>query len=153
MVKQKLKELWRFFKAKTTGYSQPDTMQHNDQEITTAEGKAEAFNGYFALNFRPDPPVSHSYSPSNSIQSNLEFILVPSEEVSALWSSVKIDKATGSNGIPAMLLKESSNEIAPSLTALFNMSLSVGQVPQEWKEANVIPVPKNGDLHLVTNYR
>ncbi len=153
VVKEKPKELWRFFNAKTTGCSLPDTMQHNDQDITTAEEKAEAFNSYFASNFRPDSPISHSCSPSNSIQSNLEFISVSSEEVSALLSSLKIDKATGPDEIPAILLKECSNEIAPSLTALFNMSLSLGKVPQEWKEANVIPVPKKGDLHLVTNYR
>ena len=153
VVKEKPKEFWRFFKAKTTGCSLPDTMQHNDQDITTAEDKAEAFNSYFASNFRPDSPISRSCSPSISIQSNLEFISVSSEDVSALLSSLKIDKATGPDEIPAMLLKECSNEIAPSLTALFNMSLSLGKVPQEWKEANVIPVPKKGDLHLVTNYR
>jgi sarcosine oxidase/L-pipecolate oxidase len=47
-----------------------------------------------------------------------------------------------------------SNEIAPSMTALFNKSLSLGKVPQEWKEANsVIPIPKKGNIHEVVNYR
>ena len=43
--------------------------------------------------------------------------------------------------------------ISKSLTSLFNASLKLGQFPQEWKEANVTPVPKNGDNELVTNYR
>ena len=63
------------------------------------------------------------------------------------------DKATGPDGISARLLKECSNEIARSLTALFTKSLSLGNVPQEWKEANVVPVPKKGDIHEINNYR
>ena len=51
------------------------------------------------------------------------------------------------------MLKECSNEISPSLTALLNKSLTLGKVPQEWKEANVVPVPKKGDIHVVSNYR
>jgi hypothetical protein len=46
-----------------------------------------------------------------------------------------MDKATGPDGIPARLLKECLNKIALSLTALFKKSLSLGKVPQEWKEA------------------
>ncbi|CAB3983986.1 ATP-dependent DNA helicase PIF1-like [Paramuricea clavata] len=63
------------------------------------------------------------------------------------------NKATGRDEISARLLKECSNEIAPSLTALFNKSLTLGKVPQEWKEANGVPVPKKGDVHEVSNYR
>ena len=61
------------------------------------------------------------------------------------------DKATGPDGISARLLKECSNEIAPSLTALFNKSLSLGKVPEEWKEANVVSVPKKGNIHEISN--
>ena len=43
--------------------------------------------------------------------------------------------------------------IAPSLTALFSKSLTLSKVPQEWKEANVVPVPKKGDVDLISNYR
>ena len=39
------------------------------------------------------------------------------------------------------------------MTALFNKSLSLGKVPQEWKEANVVPIPKKGNIHEVSNYR
>jgi hypothetical protein len=63
------------------------------------------------------------------------------------------DKASGPDGISARLLKECSNEIAPSLTTLFKKYLSLGKVPQEWKEANVVPVPTKGNIHEISNYR
>ena len=85
---------------------------------------------------------------------NLESISVSTEEVySYLLSNLSTDKATGPDEISAKLLKECSNEIAPSMTALFNKSLSLGKVPQEWKEANVVPIPKKGNIHEVSNYR
>jgi hypothetical protein len=83
-VNEKPKDFWRFFKAKTTGSSLPDTMTHNDRQITTAEGKADAFNKYFASIFRPVSPSSPIVSPSLSSQINLESITVSTEEVSYL---------------------------------------------------------------------
>lgn len=40
-----------------------------------------------------------------------------------------------------------------SLTALFNKSFSLGEVPHEWKEANLAPIPKQGGVYEVSNYR
>jgi hypothetical protein len=57
-AKDKPKDFWRFFKAKTTGSSLPDTLIHNNEQFTTAEGKADAFNKFFASNFRPVTPIS-----------------------------------------------------------------------------------------------
>lgn len=41
----------------------------------------------------------------------------------------------------------------PTQVSLFNASLQMGQVPSEWKEANISPVPKAGDKGDVNNYR
>ena len=51
-------------------------------------------------------------------------------------------KACGPDGIPTRLLKECSFQIAPSVCELFNHSLHTGQIPSEWKSANVTPVHK-----------
>jgi hypothetical protein len=145
-VKNKPKDVW-IFKSKTTGSSLPDTMFLNAQKIMSAEEKADAFNRYFASIFRPGIPNSHIPPPSAYSQNDLDSISVSTEDMNNLLSSLTIDKATGPDGISARLLKECSDEITPSLTALFNMLLSLGKVPQEWKAANVVPVHKKGDNH------
>ena len=43
--------------------------------------------------------------------------------------------------------------ISHSLTSLFNTSLDTGQVPVEWKSANVIPIPKSGTSERLDNFR
>ena len=70
-----------------------------------------------------------------------------------MLSSLSPSKATWPDGIPAYLLKRCSEVIAPSLTVLFELSLQQGVFPSEWKSANVVPIPKKGDAHEVTNYR
>lgn len=43
--------------------------------------------------------------------------------------------------------------IAKSLTHLFNCSLEMGALPEEWKAAHVTPVHKQGDKETLGNYR
>ena len=51
------------------------------------------------------------------------------------------------------MLKMSASSIAPHLSALFNLSLSTGSVPTDWKLSHITPVYKAGDPSLVSNYR
>ncbi|CAB4005270.1 Hypothetical predicted protein [Paramuricea clavata] len=69
------------------------------------------------------------------------------------FDSVYFVEATPPDGIPAYLLKRSAEVIAPSLTVLFELSLLQGAFPSQWKYVNVVPIPKKGDAHEVTNYR
>ena len=55
--------------------------------------------------------------------------------------SVKVIKATGSDNIPAWVLRNHANVLAPPLTAIFSKSLREGVLPF-WKIANVIPLPR-----------
>ncbi|KAK2183179.1 hypothetical protein NP493_321g03002 [Ridgeia piscesae] len=57
--------------------------------------------------------------------------------------SVKANKATGSDNIPAWVLRK--------LSAIFNNSLREGVLPVEWKMVNVIPLPKTSPLCRLKN--
>ena len=51
------------------------------------------------------------------------------------------------------LLKETADQISPSLTMLFNKSLRLGIFPGDWKLANIVPIFKKGKKDFVENYR
>ena len=55
---------------------------------------------------------------------------------------VKTNLSTGPDDIPTWVLKDHANILAAPLTAIFNSSLREGVIPNEWKMANVIPLPK-----------
>ena len=73
--------------------------------------------------------------------------------VRKLLGSLDTSKATGSDGIPAFLLKSCADLLAPSLTLIFNASLAVGSVPDGMKLAHVTPVFKAGNPQDPGNYR
>ncbi len=64
------------------------------------------------------------------------------EEVEAALNKVKTNKATGPDGIPAWILKEFSVILPKPLAAIFNSSLREGVLPDLWKSANILPLPK-----------
>ena len=65
----------------------------------------------------------------------------------------KVSKSTGLDKIPAKVLKIASSIIAPSLTFIFNLSLSSGIFIDDWKNALVWPVYKGNDRRDMGNYR
>ena len=62
-------------------------------------------------------------------------------------------KYTGPDGISTAILKLAANELAPVLTRLYQCSHDSGEVPQDWRDALVVPVFKKGEKHLPANYR
>ena len=55
--------------------------------------------------------------------------------------------------MPNRVLQECASEISPALTAIFQKSVDSGELPRDWRNANIAPVFKKGDKHLPENYR
>eukprot|EP00745_Piridium_sociabile_P036881 TRINITY_DN66612_c0_g1_i4.p1 TRINITY_DN66612_c0_g1~~TRINITY_DN66612_c0_g1_i4.p1 ORF type:complete len:154 (+),score=22.77 TRINITY_DN66612_c0_g1_i4:221-682(+) len=88
-------------------------------------------------------------SPFQSISS----ITVDPKGVNKLLRNLKTDKATGSDSIPAYILRTAADEITPVLTTLFQRSLDTGDIPSDWRQAWIVPIFKKGEKHLASNYR
>ncbi len=70
-----------------------------------------------------------------------EYIIDLTTTLQAL-RKVKTNKATGPDNVPAWILNNHANILAGHLTAIFNSSSREGIIPETWKSANVIHVPK-----------
>ena len=77
------------------------------------------------------------FIPSHPTLNELE---IPVEMVLTSLKQLDINKTTGSDGIPVHLLKETADQITPSLTMLFNKSLWLGIFPGDWKLANIVSI-------------
>ena len=56
--------------------------------------------------------------------------------------------------VPTRLLKDCSEQLAPAITSMINLSLSPGTLPSSWKDAIVLPSLKSGKKELIMeNYR
>ena len=70
-----------------------------------------------------------------------------------LLLNIKEDKATGPDEIPGKFLKICAFELHEIFTILFQTSLDLGVVPDEWKVAHIFPLFKKGDKTKAKIYR
>lgn len=67
-------------------------------------------------------------------------LLCSEDSVAELLASLDPSKSSGVDGISAKMLRFTAYS---SLTNLFNLSLTTGIYPMEWKLARIVPVPKS----------
>ena len=53
-----------------------------------------------------------------------------------------VSKTGGPDNLSALVLKEFAYEFSTPVTDILNASFKQGVVPLQWKQANVIPIPK-----------
>jgi hypothetical protein len=127
-------------------------MKADGNTYTDNKGKAETLSKQFKSVFTQEdtnelpnkPPSPHPDVPP---------LLITSQGVAALLSKIKPHKATGPDDIPGRILKECSEEIAPALTFIFQQTLDTGDIPDDWRTANIVPVFKKGSRAKPANYR
>ena len=73
--------------------------------------------------------------------------------IAKLLNGLNIYKASESDLISTRFLKETADAIAPLLQVIFKASLNSGEVPSDWRIANISPMFKKGDCCLPQNYR
>ena len=104
----------------------------------TSQAKAAFLNNFFYTCFNHKrPPLRNSqsefsYQSLSSTNCPTEFL---SSEESVMNMLIELDttKSTGNDGISPKMLKCTSVSIARTLSDLFNMSISTGTFPSDWK--------------------
>jgi hypothetical protein len=70
-----------------------------------------------------------------------------------LLKNQKPHNATDPDEVPAFILRSAAHQLAPILTQIYRHSLDIGAVPQDRRDAWVVPIFKNGEKHIAANYR
>ena len=68
-------------------------------------------------------------------------------------SKFKTSNGFGLDGISSFFLKAGISILAEPLSQLFNLSLSAGIFPDQWKIARIAPIYKDGKSDNRSNYR
>ena len=84
---------------------------------------------------------------------SFEMMKLKSDDVVKALRELDTKKAMGHDRIPNALLKLGSEELAPSLTVIYNKCIEDCYWPREWKKGEWVPVHKKESTHDVKNYR
>ena len=111
-----------------------------EMKITSTSEMAEAFNCHFAntgLELARDIPPANTVPESYLIsKKRLSLLNIVAPKSSQITQKLETKKATGLDNLPSKMLNIVAGLLAPSLTFLFNQSISSGIVPTEWSDAN-----------------
>ena len=128
----------------------------SDTLLTSDYDKAEAFSKHFSVFTHEDttdlssllselPPIINSTS--------LNTVSIYPDDVYRVLIQLDAFKTCGPDLTCPRLLKEAVFIISSSLASLFNKSIQDGSLPEDWVSANITPVFKKGDKHLISNYQ
>ena len=146
------KQFWKTVKVLNKQHASIGTLVHGSTTCHSDEEKANAFNEFFSGCFNSScPPISTSTR--TGVSESSQDILCTEDEVCELLKSLDVSKANGPDGISARMLRCTANAIAPSLTKLFNCSITCGRPPDSWKMSSVVPIPKISRAKSTSDYR
>ena len=144
------KKFWTYIKSKRKDNVGISSLNSENTEITDNKAKVEILSNQFKAVF-PDKDADTIPDMDSSGVSDIHPLEFQTKGIVSLLRNINTKKASGPDGISCWVLKEAAEEIAPFLRFIFNQSLTTGQVPGDWKCANVTPVLKKGSKKEACN--
>ena len=151
-TKQLTKRTWAYIRAQgkdSTGI--PPLIGQDGKTSETAEDKAntlaDQYQSVFTLEDTTEIPQKDNPLPA------MAEITITTKGVQKLFEKLNPKKAIGPDMVPTTILKDHADILAPVVREIFQQSLDTGEVPEEWRLANIVAIFKKGDKHVPGNYR
>ena len=114
---------------------------------------AEIFTDFFHSTYSVDngqlPALQHA-----DALNLIADIIFDVDKIKLLPNKLPSKYSAGPDGIPTILLKKLSSSLCLPLSLLFQKSFNNSDLPDDWKQANVVPVFKGkSNKYDVNNYR
>ena len=128
-------------------------LDENNQPTGTLGESLARWRRHFdnILNVRREVTMDAAPQPTDS--SGVSCVEVQRDEVAAALQKLNLGKAAGSDGISAELLRGGGSVVVDWLLELMEEVWRTGVVPQDWKDAELVPLYKKGDRMKCDNYR
>lgn len=113
--------------------------------------KSNMYNNYFHSVFTKDDGKIPQLAHMNNI--GISPIDVVDEGIFSLLLDLDPKKSSGPDDIPNPFLKRYAEWCSKYLGMVFRKSLAVAKLPDDWKKAKIVPIPKAGNSDNPSNFR
>ena len=145
------KPLYKFISDKRNTHNTIKTLDGCDPDPDRPDQLAQTFAEAFASVFTPDDsllPTTNQTSPTMT-----DSITFTAPGILTQLLHLDPRKAQGPDKLSPSLLKFLAPHISSSMALIFQHSLDTGEVPTDWRTANVVPIHKKGSRSNPLNYR
>ena len=123
----------------------------------SADDLANHINTAFLAPMEVFEPLTHNPYRGDAFESssrtmNDDFSSLSEFSIFRKLCSINPVKAQGPDGIPGWLLKENADLLAPPITDIINTCFREGRLPLSWKEADIVPVPKQRPIQDINKH-
>lgn len=148
------KKFWRYVRSNRKDNTGVPVLKVENNTLTGDCEKAKALSNQFQSVFtREDPDVSNLPKVKYPPFEDMPEIIVSVDGVEKLLKNIDPSKAAGPDEVSNYALKMAYEEIAPVLCHIFQQSIDTGNLPDDWRRANVAPIYKKGATTDPANYR
>ena len=140
----------------------PFSFFHDGKELSEPKAIANAFNVYFAnigknltatIEQDNNADFNHMQYLGTPTKTSFNVHCITEIETMKAIDTLENKSSSGHDGISNKIVKLLKNEISKPLTVIINQMLKTGIFPDSFKTSKIVPLFKNGDHGLLTNYR
>ncbi|TRZ18145.1 hypothetical protein HGM15179_008964 [Zosterops borbonicus] len=155
-VKDNKKCFYKYINGKRKGKANFWSLLDKEGNLVTADEKAEVLNAFFVSVFSGKTTCLQDNCPPGLVDGVREQngpSIIQEEAVREQLRCLDTHKSMGPDGIHPRVMRELADELAKPPSIIYNQSWLTGEVPEDWKLANVIPIHKKGGKEDPSNYR
>lgn len=144
----------KYVKSKTKSRTTIGPIMTKDKRLLTDEKEmAEELNQFFSSVFTQEDLSNIPEAEDERGKGRMRPVSVSEQNIKTKIKKLRKEAAPGPDGITPEILQKLSSSLTEPLEVLFNKSLETGDIPEEWKKANVTPIFKKGTKGDPGNYR
>jgi len=148
------KPFYSYIRRKTKSRTPIGPLKADDgRQINDPGEMAETINDFFVTVFTREDTTAMPEPKLRKVRSKLKKCWVSTAAVKAKIKELRPTSAPGPDGITPKILKNCIEEISPVLAVIYRKSMLTGSVPEEWRQANIVPIFKKGSKAKPGNYR
>ena len=149
-IKKNPRQFYSHLNSHTKSRSQIGLLQTDQgHQVSDSQGMCDILNSFFSSVFT-DEGTTNNPVPRQMCEATISPNFTLTEEMFRKKLANVKNGATGPDKITKRLLSELKDVVAQPIYNIFKKSLSTGEVPEDWRIANVTPVFKNG---VVTQHK